>query len=706
MTIEAVDSLTLKSIYDEAIINDPNPVSYKVWLKKLHRLEDSNIRTKNATKRKLGVPEQARVDKRRLGTQFVSFDGEGYENKYVLLANSLGERIVNPDGLSSFECLSFLATGYEISTKRVGFSIGYDVNMILRDLPDDLLETLFKGKMIEWESFKVHWIPGKIFSVNGYKYYDVFSFFATSFINVITLMLGEDRLTKEMIEGKAARGNFETWDMEKIIAYNDEELQLLVEIMDKLRQAFHDVDIYLTEWYGPGAAAKYCLQKYKVKPDKIHDFNLLSALNGAYYGGRFEQMSLGSFKNVYEYDIHSAYPAVMADMPYMTDWRETTKFEPMHPYSIWYIEFDLRSEVQDNNDLTFFPLPMRSTDGRICFPLVGKGWYWYSEVQLVLKYFPRAKLTFHRGYIATGRSKPFEWVRVLYNYRQQLKDAGNLSQYAIKVVLNSLYGKTAQRVGSNDYFSLSWAGFITSSTRAKLAAAGYDNGTTHIIGFATDALFSTKKLQVPISDDLGDWEESRFDKGLFLQSGVYRLQNDGIDPKTNEPYKPVDRYRGSPLRNGIDDVIQQLKASPSSYPTVKIGRFISHLLAIKAPKAYGPFRLHFVKVTHKLQIDAPYKRHYTGFLKGITRSGVLQLDYGRLLTRGIGSLPKIWVNDEDPFRWSEYLAGHIKFDNVESSPPPMKDTALQATLEEATPDNFNMELSELDSLPSVEEIME
>lgn len=697
MTIDATtDDLTLKEIYERAIEGVENPASYKVWLKKLRRAQNKNVRTSTSLKRKLGVPEPERRDKRREKTQFVAFDGEGFDNKYVLLANSLGERIVNTDGLSSIECLQFLAADYEIATKRVFFSFGYDVNMILHDVPDDLLEVLFKGRMIEWEGYKIHYIPGKIFSINGYKYFDVFSFFATSFINVVKLMLGEDRVSTGLLAGKEARGTFETWPIEKIIEYNDEELALLVEIMDKLRRAFHDVDIYITDWYGPGAVAKYWLKKYDVLPEKIHDFSLLSALNGAYYGGRFEQISLGTFRNVFEYDIHSAYPAVMAEMPNFSNWRAVTKFEPMHPYSIWYVEFDLRDDAR-NTEFGYFPLPMRSLDGRICFPLVGKGWYWYPEIQLILRYFPNAKITFHRGYVASGKDRPFAWVRALYNYRRQLKASGNLSQYAIKVGLNSLYGKCAQRVGNNEYFSLAWAGYITASTRAKLAAAGYENGSESIIGFATDALFSTKPLNLPVSEELGDWEESRFDKGIFFQSGVYRLQNDNGQTS--------DRYRGSPLRSGIEDIITQLKKSPEQYPVVTIGRFISHLLAIKAPNAYGPFRLRFVKVVHRLQIDAPYKRHYLGFLRRIDlRTGIPRMDYGRLLTGPIRSLPKIWVNDVNPFQWSEYLSGRIKFENVESAPPPLKDTTLQSSLEEATREFPIEEISDLDALPVVEDI--
>ncbi len=693
--IETDDYVSLRALYD-SIPDDGDKVSYKVFLKKLHRLEDENPRTVNAIKRRLGLPTEKAPDKRREGTQFVAFDGEGYNGKFVLLGNSLGERISNPDGLPTIDCLSFLATGYSIPTKRIFFSFSYDVNNILRDIPDDQLELLLKGRVVEWEGFKIHYIPSKIFSVNGYKYYDVFSFFATSFINVVGLMLGPDAVTESLLEGKKARGTFETWDLDKLIAYNDEELTLLIQIMDKLRKAFQDIDVYITEWYGPGAVAKYWLKNKGVKPEPIKDFDLLNALNGAYYGGRFEQISLGTFKNVFEYDIRSAYPAVMAEMPYFTNWRKVEKFEPLHPYSVWYAEFDLREDASNGN-LGFLPLPMRTKDGRICFPLVGKGWYWYSELKLVREFFPNAKITYHRGYIASGKDRPFNWVRELYNYRRELKANGNLSQYAIKVGLNSLYGKTAQRVGNNEHFNLAWAGYITSSVRSALARVGYQNGSEKIIGFATDALFSTEKLNVPLSEELGDWEESSFDSGTFFQSGIYRLQNNGKEP--------IDRYRGSPLRNGIDDIITQLKENPHQYPTVKIGRFISHLLAIRAKAAYGPHRLQFVTVQHRLQIDAPFKRHYMGFIESITNRGV-RSDYSRILRERINSLPKIWVDDYNPFQWTEYLNGHIHFENVESYPPPAKDAMTQNLLEEATRDFPIEEVSDLDALPVVEDISE
>lgn len=663
---------TVKELYD-LVAAPESSVGYEAFRQKVRRLAVGNeATTKRVVRGLAGRTRKVKADP-FLQTRFVAFDGEGWDTKYTLLANSMGEYIVNPDGLSTIECLDFLSGRYTDRVKRVFFSFGYDVNHIVKDFSDEQLYSLLRGNVVEYGGHKVHYIPGKILAIDGLKFYDVFSFFATSFINVVGLMLGEDRITDSLRKGKESRGSFDEWDMGEIIKYNAEELDLLVEIMDLLNQAFVRVDVHLRDWYGPGAVAKYWFKEHGVKPSERHSAGSVSALNSAYYGGRFEQTTLGTVKNVYEYDLHSAYPSVMAGMPYFRTFRKVkSKHFTGNPYSLWHISFDLREDQRKTSPANFLPLPVRDREGRICFPMVGKGWYWYPEIKVMLDFFPNANVTIHDGYTAETEGQPFAWVRDLYDYRRTLKENGDLAQYAIKVGLNSLYGKTAQRVGSNPFFSLAWAGYITSSTRAALARAGYEGGSDHVLGFATDALFTDRRFtHLPLSDNLGDWEEESFAKAVFFQSGVYRMiKSDGtID----------DRYRGSPMRKGIDAIIAQLREKPSAYPEVPVVRFISHMLAIKAPKAYGHLRLQFVRIPHHLAIDAPYKRHYHGFSKGVGKGN----DYSKLLKQRIDSTPKVFMEDNDRSMTSAYLSGRVGLGIVETQPPPLKDQNTARLLEEA-----------------------
>lgn len=673
---ESRDFETIRDLYDA--VSDDDSASYEVFRKKLRRLGKGNVRTTNTVLRKVGI-EPKRKYPPEPSRDFVSYDGEGWDNKYVLLANSLGDSISNPEGLTSKECLDFLSQRFNHPAYRVFFSFGYDVNHIIADLDDDDVLELLAGRMVRYEGHTIHYTPGKIFRVDGYNYYDIFSFFSTSFLNVVRLMLGSEYVTASLIEGKSARGSFETWDLEKIAAYNQEELDLIVMICDKLKLALENIGVKLTQWYGPGCIAKYWFREHQISPVEKHTRGTLTALNSAYYGGRFENPVLGKVSRVYQYDLHSAYPSVMVDMPNFRSWKHVKRGDFIDdPYSIWYISFDLRAnqqhEIGKGKVHTFMPLPVRTSDGRVCFPMVGKGWYWYSEVKVMLDFFPEAKVIYHEGYVAKVEGSPFAWIKQLYDYRRVLKANNDLSQYAIKVGLNSLYGKTAQRVGSAPYFSLAWAGYITAGTRAKLARAGYENGSQHVLGFATDSIISDAPMpKIKCSEELGDWEEQRYDYAIFFQSGVYRL----IKDKKND-----DRYRGSSGRLGIDDIIAQLREHPTSYPSVKIVRFISALLAIKSPRVYGPHRLEFWPVQHELRLDAPYKRHYIFPLHGVNETGIVR-NYGAMLTQRIDSTPKVYSEDNNPMLTWKYQWGELPLHNVESQPPPMKDTSTMRLLEEA-----------------------
>ena len=705
MTGEA--EFSVKELYEQ--VADADSVSYEAFRQKLRRLLDGNTRTVNKVIRNAGKRPRLPAPP----SEFLAYDGEGWGDKYTLLANSYGERIANPDGLTTLECLDFLATRrYETPVKRVFFSFNYDVNHIIKDFDDEQIQTLLAGRTVEYQGHRISYIPSKILTVNNIKYYDVFSFFATSFVNVVRRMLGPEAVTETLLAGKAGRGSFDSWDMDTIIAYNDEELDLLVRVCDRLREAFTGINVHLTEWYGPGAVAKYWFKEHGVAPKEKHPEGALDALHSAYYGGRFEQITLGKIKNIYEYDLHSAYPSVMQDMPYFRSWKRVKGPVGDSPYSVWNVSFDLRADqgISSPNRKSrrphgFLPLPVRARSGHLCFPMVGKGWYWQAEVKVLLDFFPDAKVTVHEGYVATVEGQPFAWIKPLYDYRQTLKANGDISEYAIKVGLNSLYGKTAQRVGSSPYFSLAWAGYITATTRARLARAGYEGGSRNVLGFATDALFTTTKLNLPLTNNLGDWDEQRFKEGLFFQSGIYRL--------TRSDDTTVDRYRGNPSRKGIDDLIDQLHKYPKAHPKVKVVRFIGHQLAVAAPKAYGPYKLQFVTAEHEVMLDAAYKRHYH-FPNQIkwpdqSKEPYKINDYKALLRLPILSDAKVFVDDDSWLLSELYQYGELPLtdDDIRSRAGPMKDPNTQRLMEDAEElaKEMGMRVIDVEGLPVMEDTM-
>lgn len=528
---------------------------------------------------------------------FVAWDGEGREvdsrHRYILLANSRGGNISNPDGLQTKELLEFLVKENKARTINIFYSFGYDIQQIIHDIPDVQLERLLHGHQINYSGFWLQYFPNKIFTINHYiRFYDIFNFFHTSFVKAVVGTLGKEFISPRLIEGKEARSDFSKWSIDKIAEYNKEELELLAKLGSKLRDIFDGASINIrSSYYGPGAIAKYWFTKHHIKPVKIEDDSLISILERAYFGGRFETFSLGKHSAIYECDIHSAYPAVIKDLQYVDDWvlLSPSDFQLPNLFSIWKVEWHLPNTTRVG------PLPSRDKRGLISYPANGIGWYHKIEVDAALEIYPEG-ITILEG---IGPQKiwdyPFTWVQEVFTERTRLKRNHSPAEWALKVGMNSLYGKTAQRVGTNKFFCLPWAGYITAATRAKLLRS-IKGKEKSIIAFATDAVYSTTRLSnIDYGAGLGEFEVKIWDEGYFIQSGVYRL----IDKRTSK-----DAYRGFHSKDGLEPIFQQLKENPYQNPSITQSRFVTHLEAIKFPKAMGPHRLKFVQIR---KFVAPYR---------------------------------------------------------------------------------------------------
>src|ERR1035437_974241 len=114
--MEEAEFATIKELYD--LVADDGSASYDVFRKKLIKIRDGNIRTLNSLSRNLDIEPEVKRPK-AVVSDFVAYDGEGWSDKYVLLANSRGERIVDQGGLSTKLCLEFLARKYDSPTKRI-----------------------------------------------------------------------------------------------------------------------------------------------------------------------------------------------------------------------------------------------------------------------------------------------------------------------------------------------------------------------------------------------------------------------------------------------------------------------------------------------------------------------------------------------------------------------------------------------------------
>jgi hypothetical protein len=112
------------------------------------------------------------------------------------------------------------------------------------------------------------------------------------------------------------------------------------------------------------------------------------------------------------------------------------------------------------------------------------------------------------------------------------------SGIALKLTLNSLYGKLAQRVGRAPHYNPVWAGLITAITRGKVYRLYVDH-PRQVVMFATDAVFMTEPApELTIGTGLGEWEAENdgepygdftvYRPGIYFDGDTARFKTRGI----------------------------------------------------------------------------------------------------------------------------------------------------------------------------------
>jgi hypothetical protein len=555
----------------------------------------------------------------------------------------------------------------------VMFSFRYDIAQILKHLDYYTAWEIFKHEThpdkgvvktighapVFWKGYAIHYIDGKCIDIKRLanpdkpsqggrsKYsaririYDVFGFWGSSFSAVVGSMVQSGRATSDedafVREMKARRENFGSEDIGRIKSYTAMELRLLARMMTDLRKGLAEIGLHLRDWHGAGAAAAALIEAKNLKahygPD-IAASNITpqqDAAHHAFHGAHIESLKQGYMENavLHCYDIASAYPAGMVDLPSLGlvggargplkdmeseiaaffAWLPTAEgkwinrpgsdiptgslaelrkaIEATSPVSMFKIRFQFPAYEKFHPDprravfIPFYPLPYRQKRGGILFPAGGYGWYMRDHVLGAIAWlerfvpdFPRprdklAKITafnFEEAWIFEpapgGRAdeRPFGFVVDLFGERRRIKEeierSGkyDIREKALKLALNSVYGKLAQSVGregwapavANPYYAAATTAYCQ---RRVLEAALLDPHA--IVFFATDGIVSTRELQgLPRVRkkgeivDLGDWEYSQADSGLFVLPGVYTYGKVEYDKNGGRTIKPVTKLRG------------------------------------------------------------------------------------------------------------------------------------------------------------------
>lgn len=397
--------------------------------------------------------------------------------------------------------------------------------------------------------------------------WDVFGFFQKAFVKALKDAPGicPPDIVKRIVDMKDQRGDFANLSDDKIREYCLEECEYLVKLVRDMLTHIERLGLKLNGYDGSGALARAWMKAAKI-PDYKSETNLPFDIQlSAYFGGRFEVSELGYIGKTYSYDINSAYPAIIKSLPCL----KHGTFRQLVPDANGHVEYEPGKFgvylTGSKTEGRFAPFPFRIDDVKrlskpgliapksVYYAHGGKRWIWQDEIRIARKHFGKDAIPLYDGWVWESECdhKPFDQSRLdtngrqlfsvqfLYDERKVLKAAHDGAEKVLKLLINSIYGKTAQSIGGEfgpdgiwkppAYQSFIWAGLITSGTRAMILDAVMQSDTVSI---ATDGILSRTPLAkvhgapediLPVSNRLGDWEADEVTETYLFQSGVYTM---------------------------------------------------------------------------------------------------------------------------------------------------------------------------------------
>src|SRR5205814_2087445 len=122
---------------------------------------------------------------------------------------------------------------------------------------------------------------------------------------------------------------------------------------------------------------------------------------------------------LYEYDLRSAYPAAMLQMPCSLDtrWRHNRSHRLPKNGELYLAKVTF---AHPPNSL-WCGLPFRRKGG-LFWPYCGTGWYWSREIEAARQHLQADILRVHDVWIAQrccDCSPPYEWIAGVYEERQK-----------------------------------------------------------------------------------------------------------------------------------------------------------------------------------------------------------------------------------------------------------------------------------------------
>lgn len=489
------------------------------------------------------------VAKRRI---VIGIDTETEDGDIFLIADSNGKILDHPDII--FDNVAKFLMKYE--GKWVFFyNLGYDATCVLKLLPKEVLDKYKLNRKLKfnYNGYVIHYIPKKQLTIRKGKHsvncYDIAQYFDRKpLAEAYSEIIGKP-LDPEYLKMKEKREGFSLSDYlrhkKQVRKYCIQDCNLTKELAEKWLDTFYGVfGFYPRNWVSSGYLAEKVLINYGIIIPRFNEteYAVQELARNSFYGGRFELLQKGFIGKCYLYDINSAYPYALTQIPDITNgkWISSDKIHPNAKLGFFHILADIDFSVK------ICPFPYRKKNGTIVYPFGKFETFVTIEELKAVEGDPRIRYKILESYQSIPNKScnyPYKtFIEELYNKRRRLQKQKNKQEQAIKIILNSIYGKTAQTTNNQfgNLFNPVIASSITGFVRAQLYRFIREHDLEkYAVAFATDSVAVRKKIPILSSKKLGEMKlDKKGNDVYYLSNGYYRYngkwKNRGIGHDPDE----------------------------------------------------------------------------------------------------------------------------------------------------------------------------
>lgn len=326
---------------------------------------------------------------------------------------------------------------------------------------------------------------------------------------------------------------------------------------------------------------------------KVVRSNIETFVRKAYFGGRVEIFK-PDMKSGYCYDFNSLYPSVMIeDMPSST---------------YIYVKKRNKSKIGFYQAKIFVPdmqipcMPFKSN--KLIFP-TGTWTGYFSGVELDLLEEVGGTYFISKGIEFIAKEKYFlEYVKYFYEMKKNNKKSNPAMYYVSKLMLNSLYGKFAQRrevqkiflldssdkkikemSGIYDFYSDLYfkdsiskskkikpyiSAHITSLARVKLFRLMQEVGFNHVYYCDTDSIYTDVKINNNINNDLGGLKLEHICKDYHFVLPKFYWGKNVSDEDVEKRYLKMKGYDRETVQKLDDNFIVEISKGNKSVTSIKL----------------------------------------------------------------------------------------------------------------------------------------